>query len=257
MRPSILIVFALALVALASFLFIGGRGVVERSAAIAPAAPPAEIAAEPVLPVVAEPAPQRSPAASRQVAPDIVAPSGLEADELQWAAPREPLSQLSLALPPKPKMPDDWKGTTLFRPVATASAVFESMGYRVAIAGTESVAPDETCISQGVSWPCGVRARTAFRLWLRGRALICAVPPEADRAILAAPCRLGKQDAGAWLVSNGWARAAPGGPYGKAEETAKKAGMGIFGPPPGASGLPPNPESTAATPPAAPTAPAQ
>ena len=43
---------------------------------------------------------------------------------------------------------------------------------------------------------------------------------------------LGKQDAGAWLVSNGWARAAPSGPYAQAEAEAREAGRGIFGPPP-------------------------
>ena len=71
----------------------------------------------------------------------------------------------------------------------------------------------------------------------RGRALICALPDEKDAAIVTARCRLGTQDAGAWLVSNGWARAVPDGPYAKAEETAKAAKMGIFGPPPDTSGL--------------------
>ena len=111
------------------------------------------------------------------------------------------------------------------------------MGHKVAIAGTQSVALNETCLTDGVSWRCGVRARTAFRLWLRGRALVCALPDETDAAVVAARCRLGKQDAGAWLVSNGWARRRAGGPYAKAGETAQTAKMGIFGPPPDTSGL--------------------
>ena len=56
----------------------------------------------------------------------------------------------------------------------------------------------------------------AVRLWLRGRALSCVMPPEADRQLLVAGCRLGKQDVGTWLVSNGWARAVAGGPYAEA-----------------------------------------
>ena len=137
-------------------------------------------------------------------------------------------SPLGQALPPRVK-PDDWGGTILYRPVATASAEFEAMGYKVAIAGTESIDPAQTCTSDGAEWQCGIRARTAVRLWLRGRALSCQIPPEADREFIVANCRLGKQDVGAWLVSNGWARAVAGGPYAAAEEKAREAGMGIFG----------------------------
>ena len=32
--------------------------------------------------------------------------------------------------------------------------------------------PEQTCKFDGGEWPCGVRARTAVRLWLRGRALV-------------------------------------------------------------------------------------
>lgn len=180
-----------------------------------------------------------APVHSRLVAPKIVAPPRVDAGDLEREAPRDPLSQLSLALPPppKPRLSNKWSGTPFFRPVATESAVFQSMEHTVSIAGTESLAADETCLSDGVAWSCGVHARTAFRLWLRGRALVCKVPEGVNAVHIVAPCRLGKQDAGAWLVSNGWARAAPGGPYVEAEEQARLAGMGIFGAPPDTSGL--------------------
>jgi endonuclease YncB( thermonuclease family) len=42
---------------------------------------------------------------------------------------------------------------------------------------------------------------------------------------------LGKQDVGAWLVSNGWSTALASGIYGKAEAVARGAQMGVFGPP--------------------------
>ena len=179
-----------------------------------------------------------APVRSRLVAPKIVAPPRVDAGDLQREAPRDPLSQLSLALPPpKSRSSDKWSGTPFFRPVATESAVFQSMEHTVSIAGTQGLAADETCLSDGVAWPCGARARSAFRLWLRGRALVCKVPEGVNVVHIVAPCRLGKQDAGAWLVSNGWARAAPGGPYVEAEEQARLAGMGIFGAPPDTSGL--------------------
>jgi len=195
---------------------------------VQPAAPAMEIRPEP-------------PAPSRTVAPAVFASPELAAgEELLRAAPREPLSRLSLALPPPPppEFKNPWAGKPLFRPLAVESAVFESGGHTVAIAGVKSVPLDENCTYEGMSWPCGVRARTAFRLWLRGRALVCQIPEdEKDEDVMRARCRLAKQDAGAWLVANGWALAAPDGPYVLAEEKARNARMGIFGPPPDTSSI--------------------
>lgn len=168
----------------------------------------------------------------RPVSPSIIAPPDVDPQSLERIEPRDPLSELALAMPPKPEMPDDWKGTPLHRPVVNESGRFQSMGYSIAIAGTESIPADTMCDYEGKSWNCGVRARTAFRSFLRGRAPACAVPPEADREIVMANCRMGKQDIGAWLVANGWARAAAGSPYAEAGEKAKAEKKGIFGPPP-------------------------
>jgi endonuclease YncB( thermonuclease family) len=129
-------------------------------------------------------------------------------------------------------MPDEWKGTTLFNPVATAAGTLEAKGYNIAIAGAEPVPPNEHCDGGGKSWPCGVRARAAFRSWLRGRSVICDVPPESDRETIVVQCRVGKKDAAEWLIENGWARAASDGPYTALQEAASKAGKGIFGEPP-------------------------
>jgi len=181
-------------------------------------------------------------AGSRAIDPEIVAPPSTGEAPLERAEPRPPLSNLSLALPPKPKMPDEWKGKPLFQPLATAAGVFQAMGYTVAISGVDAVMPDESCTdAAGKEWNCGMRARSAFRAFLRGRAPICTVPPEGGRDTISAACRIGKQDLGAWLVANGWARAAKGGPYAEAEEVARKERMGIFGAAPDLSNLPPEP----------------
>ena len=185
-------------------------------------------------------------APSRMVAPAIVAPPGLAAgEELLREAPRQPLSLLGRARPPPPpEFKNPWAGKPLFRPVAIESAVFESGGHTIAIAGVESVGLDENCIYGEASWPCGVRARTAFRLWLRGRALVCQIPEDKQNEdVMRARCRLAKQDVGAWLVANGWARAAPDGPYVQAEEKARNARMGIFGAPPDTSSIPEVPDA--------------
>jgi endonuclease YncB( thermonuclease family) len=164
---------------------------------------------------------------ARPIGKDLVAQPEVKSETLVREEARAPLSKLGQALPP-PK-PDVM---LFYQPVATASATFESMGYKLAIAGTESVDPDETCTHNGVAWACGVRARAAVRLWLRGRALSCKSPQETGHDIIAIGCHLGKEDVGAWLVSNGWARAADGGSYAEAEAKARQAGLGIFGPPP-------------------------
>lgn len=186
---------------------------------------------------------------SRAIDPEIVAQPQLQTEELQRVEPRAPLSELALAGPPKPpktKMPDDWNGTKLFQPVAPAAGVIEAKGYSVAVSGIDIVRQDETCTDGGKSWACGVRARTAFRAFLRGRAVVCTVPPEGGRDLIAAECRVGKQDIGQWLIENGWARAAKGSPYVEAGEKAREAKKGIFGPAPKLSGLPPAPAVVAA-----------
>ena len=168
---------------------------------------------------------------ARKIAEDLIAPPPLDPSGIERVEPRPPLSELGLAPRPKTPLPQDWRETLLFRPVAISSAVFEAMGRTVAISGTVDIGPDRTCAFDNTAWPCGQRARAAFNAWLRGRALKCFLPPDSDRFTVAAPCALGKRDVGAWLVSNGWAMAAPTGIYGKAEAVARDARMGIFGPP--------------------------
>lgn len=193
---------------------------------VAPAAEPAPASANP------EPEAPGVTISSRLVAPAEVAPPPLQPSELERLPPREPLSPLAQARPPKPVSPDDWKGTTLFQPVATSAGAIEAKGHSIVVAGIDPVAPDETCEENGRSWPCGARARAAFRAMLRGRAVTCTIPPEAERAAIVAPCRVGKTDIGAWLVENGWARARADGPYADAGSAARDGRRGIFGAPP-------------------------
>ncbi|GLS29330.1 hypothetical protein SAMN04488498_113134 [Mesorhizobium albiziae] len=150
----------------------------------------------------------------------------------QRVEPRAPLSDLGQAKQPDIKRPADWDGTSLHRPISNAAGTFEAMGYSVTIAGTEPVDADETCNFKGDSWPCGARARTAFRSFLRGRAVICAMPEGAEPGAITAECRIGTDNMGEWLVENGWARAAAGGPYAELGEKAQSAAKGVYGPPP-------------------------
>lgn len=203
---------------------------------------------EPATSSLAAPQPPKPAPHSRAIDPQVIAPPELPAEGLERVEPRAPLSKLALAVPPKPKMPDDWNGTKLFQPVASAAGLIEAKGYSVAVSGIDVVRQDETCSDDGKSWPCGVRARTAFRAFLRGRAVACTVPPEGGRDLIAAECRIGKLDVGQWLVENGWARAAKGGPYVEAGEKARTEKKGIFGSAPNLSGMPSMPAAPSPAP---------
>lgn len=227
MRAALAAGAAAGLVGLGALALVGGRAV----------EPPASsLARQAESPAAVAPA-GRQPAAPTRPADAQFPTSAVPADSsgFERIPPRQPLSRLSLALPPEPKVSDEWDGTLLHRAVASAAGVIEAQGHRVSIAGADLVEADEQCSYEGKSWNCGVRARTAFRALLRGRAPTCALPPEAASGAVAARCRIGKQDLGEWLVANGWARAEAGGPYAAAEARAREKRLGIFGPPPDTS----------------------
>ena len=199
---------------------------------------------EPATSAIPAPAaPQTPPPAvhSRAIDPEVVAPPALADDELERVEPRAPLSDLAQAGPPKPrksKMPDGQDGTKLFQPVASAAGIIQAKDYSVTVSGIDVVKDDETCSDEGKSWACGTRARTAFRAFLRGRTVICAVPSQGGHDAASTKCWVGNKDVGEWLVENGWARAARGGPYVEAGDKAREARKGIFGAAPDLGGLP-------------------
>ncbi|TIR36729.1 MAG: thermonuclease family protein, partial [Mesorhizobium sp.] len=231
MRPLHAAAAVLTILVMGAAIAAGGRAVLHgengRVAARAQAGMAAQSEA-PATSAIPRPKAARPEAHSRAIDPEVVAPPQLQPEELERVEPRAPLSDLALARPPKSKMPDDWNGTKLFQPIATAAGVIQAKGYSVAVSGIDIVRQDETCADGGKSWTCGSRARTAFRAFLRGRAVVCTVPPEGGRDLITAECRVGNQDVGQWLIENGWARAAKGGPYVEAGDKARMARKGIF-----------------------------
>jgi endonuclease YncB( thermonuclease family) len=155
---------------------------------------------------------------------------------LQRLAPRAPLSGLAAPAPPPPppdpdSLPKRWR--LVHQPVATAAGILEAGGVTMVLPGIDVVAVNETCTSpSGQSWPCGMAARTAFRAYLRGRALNCRLPDARVETGFLAECLLQGEDPALWLISRGWARAKPDGPYGAQSHEAQQARLGIFGQPP-------------------------
>ncbi len=112
-------------------------------------------------------------------------------------------------------------------PITLDTGTIRSGEATIHIAGIAPIAPETRCADGPRSWPCGVRARTEFRAWLRGRTLTC--DPAGDEAPDApTACRLGEEDVGDWLVRNGWANAEPGSRYEADAEAARKAGRGVW-----------------------------
>jgi len=228
-RPAVLLVAVALIAGGAAFIVISRDSV--RPVPDKPATVPE--AGNSAVPPAETPRPKSSGGerhAARSLAPfePEASHSGTDDADLLREAPRAPLSGLGQA--GRPKAEDG--GTVLSRPLATAAGTLEARGYKITLAGIDPVGADETCDYKGKSWPCGMRARSAFRAWLRGRSISCDLPLELVSEAVVVPCRVGKQDIAAWLVDGGWARASAAGPYAASGNAAAKAGKGIFGAPP-------------------------
>lgn len=258
MRPHVALIAVMGIAVLSAGIVMSGARLQQAETAIEPPEI-TELDVPPDEPAGGPDDPARAP-----VAPDAAAQDESRrtdpATGLERVAPRPPLSDLASPQQPerpKPIPPDRWRPTRLFNPVATAAGMIEAQGHKLALAGVDPVRPDEKCTFEGREWPCGTQARTAFRLWLRARAVSCKVPPEPDRETLVAECDVGKEDPALWLVENGWAKAAASGPYADAGRKAEAGKKGIFGPPPRpASAVSPLPDPAIEAPEAPPMPPA-
>jgi endonuclease YncB( thermonuclease family) len=186
------------------------------------------------------------PLVPRVVVPGLVEPATVgTAAGLERVEPRAPLSELYATPQTDEKaMPagdfgagdqanaESWRMTRMFNPVASAAGRIEAKGHKMSLSGLEPLQIGEKCVWNGTDWPCGTVARTAFRSWLRARAVQCKVPSTPLPSEIMVECHIGPADIGEWLVSNGWARAAAGGPYVALGDRAKARNVGIYGAPP-------------------------
>ena len=230
--------WAVQALAVAGLLAVGAALVGMRNAGEAALPPPESIdALLPELeaePEMVEEAPAVAAGPPRSIADDLVALPQVRPEELVRVAPREPLSRFGQPLPPKRK-----NQGRLFRPVVMDAGTVVGSGLIVTIAGVVVTPEGERCTdAAGVEWPCGVRARTALRSFVRGRALACDLPEEITAKAYTITCSLGKVDVGHWLVEQGWAKASPGGPYENLGRDARTAARGIFAAAPSAEPLP-------------------
>lgn len=118
----------------------------------------------------------------------------------------------------------------LAQPVAVDAGTIAIGAGVIALPGLKAPDLARRCSSGSIDWPCGVRARTELRAYLRGRSIRCAVPEDfgATNETVTTGCTLGGGDIGEWLVRNGWAEAEAGGPYAEAEAEAKRERRGLW-----------------------------
>lgn len=150
-------------------------------------------------------------------------PDEVTTKPLERIEPRQPLTDTN-AGKPKAQQP-----TVLRQPVALAAGVIRFDKMTLQLDGIEPETVQRTCESGGKSWPCGMVARTAFRNFLRARAVSCDLPGDGTGETVTAQCTVGGQDPAAWLVANGWAIPSPGSPLDQQAEAARKAKLGFYG----------------------------
>ena len=119
----------------------------------------------------------------------------------------------------------------LFNPIVVSAGVIKAGDRRIRLAGIAAPDFDARCGEGAAAWPCGRVARAALRRFIRGRAIECEAPTDAEAAPAApaaARCAVGGEDISRWLVAHGWARS-EGEPLAEAERTARKKKLGLWG----------------------------
>ncbi|MDX0450855.1 thermonuclease family protein [Sinorhizobium medicae] len=159
--------------------------------------------------------------AARPIEPGLIAqPDDGVAKPLERIAPRPPFSK-----EPEKEEP----ATAVFpRPVALAAGLVRSGETTLQLKDIKPEKAEKVCEANGKSWPCGMVARTAFRNFLRGRALVCD-GADGSAETVNARCSVGGRDVAEWLVSNGWATPLSGTPLEAKAEAARSARLGFFG----------------------------
>lgn len=159
----------------------------------------------------------------RDIAPEQFGlPKEVTAKPLERIEARRPLSDPVAKPEPIPSV--------LRHPVALSAGLIEFDGDRLLqLDGLVAQTAERTCEASGKSWPCGVVARTAFRNFLRARALLCDVPKNGWEGTLTTNCTVNSTDPAVWLAENGWAEASAGSPLEAKVEAAKKSRLGFYG----------------------------
>lgn len=133
--------------------------------------------------------------------------------------------------PPPPQEP----ARQTYRLVVIEEAgLIDARSHRIALAHVEPPGLDQRCVNgAGVRWPCGMRARTALRRFVRRRPIACLdlnTTQRGDEPVTVALCEVAGTDLSRWLIEQGWAAPKDTAPqeWRTAHATAKNFGLGMF-----------------------------
>ena len=100
----------------------------------------------------------------------------------------------------------------------------------VRLYGLDAPEAQQTCVLNGVRWPCGRQATRALQSLIEGRVVVCDERDRDNYGRVVAVCQHDGANVNAWLVANGWAMAyrRHALAYLDAESTAKSAKRGIW-----------------------------
>ncbi|MGY5777756.1 hypothetical protein [Rhizobium sp. LEGMi135b] len=141
----------------------------------------------------------------------------------------EPRSEQA-AIDPAPKPQEQTTTIELVRPFSDQAGILTISGRSVQLSGIVPTDVDRMCTGpSGKDWPCGQAARTAFRMYLRGRSIDCDVPDSNWKGTVKGACRYVRVDLSAWLVRFGWADPEPGSPLASLVDEAKQKKRGMYG----------------------------
>ncbi len=203
-----------------------GAGIIALMLAPAPEVAPVAVSANPSVTVA--PAKPLEENTARDVGGGAVPTPIVPDAPLERIAPAPILKPLEAFGPPMPPLGKE-EPFLLFQPIVENAGTLVAEGRIIMLASVLPVEASRMCTgANNAQWPCGKKARTAFRALVRGRAISCQLIDQQKTAI-ETECLVGKENLGDWLVEQGWAEAKPGSDLESLGQAAKLMGRGIYG----------------------------
>lgn len=211
-------------------IFVVGSASAGIAALVLAPAPQIELSIEPAKrPATVKPAKPFEDNTARDVGGGAVPTPVLPDTSLERIAPAPPDQEpLEYFGPPMPPLGTE-QLFLLFQPFVENAGMLIAEGRTIVLEGVVPVEVNRICDNAiGGQWSCGMKARTAFRALVRGRAISCLLPDQQKTAV-ETECHIGKDNLGQWLVEQGWAEAKPGSDLESLGKAAKLMGKGIYG----------------------------
>lgn len=220
MRPAALVTAFAGIAIVFGLIAAGGQRLGGATDATEPAAMPETGTAETAVAAL----PAADPEASMNARPVDDASQFYPA-----AVDGKPLERVAAPEPEKPKA-EDKKGIDLPRPIAESAGILAFGDRRLQLAGIIPTPAHRICTdADATEWPCGMLAKTNFRLFLRLRTVNCDLDSTDWKGTILASCKIGTQDVSQWLVENGWAEAADGSVLADTGAKATQEKKGLHG----------------------------